>query len=124
MQAAEYIYVWRKAIILLLYLLQLLHHFFKAQVSAVAHLVLHLGQPIAELFVLVIEDGPRVEAICDFLFARGHLGRGRKNAGKVIFGQVSPLDLLLFIIIIYLSYIMSLYYAYNAILSSEIVVIV
>lgn len=76
------IHVWIKEIFLLLYLLQLLHHFFNAQVSSVAHLVLHLGQPITELFVFVIEDGPRVEAICDFLLAQGHLGRGRKKWEK------------------------------------------
>lgn len=59
----------------ILYLLQFLHHFLDAQISAVAHLVLHLSQPITELFVLVVEDGPGIEAVCDFLPAQGYLGR-------------------------------------------------
>lgn len=56
------------------YLLQLLHHFLDAQIAAVAHFVFHLSQPITELFILVIEDGPGIEAVCDFLPAQGHLG--------------------------------------------------
>lgn len=61
-------------VFLILYLLQFFHHFLDAQVSTVAHLVLHLRQPITELFVLVIEDGPGIEAVCDFLPVQGHLG--------------------------------------------------
>lgn len=59
-----------------LYLLQFLHHFLDAQISAAAHLVLHLSQPVAELFVLIVEDGPGIETVCYFLSSQGHLGRG------------------------------------------------
>lgn len=56
------------------YLLQFLHHFLDAQISAVTHFVLHVSQPVAELFVFVTEDGPSIETIGDLLLARGHLG--------------------------------------------------
>lgn len=58
------------------YLLQLLHHLLDAQLAAAAHLVLHLRQPVAELLVLVVEDGPGVEAVSDLLPPQGHLGGG------------------------------------------------
>lgn len=51
------------------YLLQFLHHFLDAQICAMAHLVLHLSQPITELFVFVIKNGPCIEAISYFLSA-------------------------------------------------------
>lgn len=65
-----------------LYLFQLLHHFPDAQISVMAHLVLHLGQPVTELFVFVIEDGPGVEAVGNFLPAQGHLGRAKVGLGN------------------------------------------
>lgn len=72
-----------KDIKILLHLLQFLHHFLDAQISAAAHLVLHLSQPITELFVLVVEDGPGIEAVCDFLSAQGHLGRDRSGKSGI-----------------------------------------
>lgn len=57
----------------ILYLLQFLHHLFDAQISAGAHFVLHLSQPITELLVLVVEDCPGVETVCNFLPTRRYL---------------------------------------------------
>lgn len=37
------------------------------------HLVLHLRQPLTQLLVLLIEDDPGVQAVCDLLFTQGHL---------------------------------------------------
>ena len=62
-----------------LYLLELLHHVLDAEVPAVGHLVLHLGQPVAELLVLVVEDDPGAEAVGDLLPAQGHLGGKMKE---------------------------------------------
>lgn len=64
------------------HLLQLLHHLLDARISSVAHLLLHLGQPLTELFVFVVEDGPGTEAVCDFLPAQGHLGSFDKGCCK------------------------------------------
>lgn len=66
----------RSCVVFSPYLLQFLHHLLDAQLAAAAHLVLHLSQPVAELLVLVVEDGPGVEAVGDLLSSQGHLGVG------------------------------------------------
>lgn len=54
----------------LVYLLQLLHHLFNAELSAVCHLVLHLRQPFTQLSVLLIEDDPRIQSVSNLLFTQ------------------------------------------------------
>lgn len=55
------------------YLLELLHHLLDVEVRVVRDLVLHLRQPLAQLLVLLVEDDPRVQTICDLLFTQRHL---------------------------------------------------
>lgn len=74
---------WRSCC-LLSHLLQLRHHLLDAQISSVARRLLHLSQPLTELLVFVVEDGPGAEAVCDFLPAQGHLESFDKGCCKPI----------------------------------------
>ena len=42
------------------YLAKLLDHLFDADISILGHLALHVGEPLAELLVLFVEDGPLI----------------------------------------------------------------
>lgn len=66
------------------YLLQFLHHLLNAQISCVVDLLLHLSQPITKLLVLVIENGPSIKTVSDFLFAQRNLERVKKQKRELL----------------------------------------
>ena len=69
------------------HLLEFLHHLLDVEVGVVRHLVLHLRQPLAQLFVLLVEDDPSVQTIRDLLFTQRHLkhrGMGRKKSNSAL----------------------------------------
>lgn len=77
------------------YLLEFLHHLLDVEVGAVHHLILHLRQPLAQLLVLLIEDDPSVQSICDLLFTQRHLKqRGLEEENEKSFVTFRCLDLL------------------------------
>ena len=66
------------------YLLELLHHLLDAHLPVVVeHLALHARQPVTQLLVLVVEEGPGVQAVRDLLPARRHLVEGQGEGGQV-----------------------------------------
>lgn len=65
------------------YLLEFLHHFLDVEVGVVRHLVLHLHQPLAQLLVLLVEDDPGIETICDLLFTQRHLAQRGLDEKKI-----------------------------------------
>lgn len=53
------------------YLAQLLDHLFDADVSVLGDFALHVGEPLAELLVLLVEHGPLIQLLAHLLSAQG-----------------------------------------------------
>jgi len=52
------------------YLAELLNHLLNANVSILGHLALHVGEPLAELLVLLTEYSPLIQFLIHLLSAQ------------------------------------------------------
>lgn len=58
-----------------IYLAELLDHLLDADVSILGDLALHVGEPLAELLVLLVEYGPLIQLLTHLLPAQCQLQR-------------------------------------------------